>query len=357
MCTTKNNTLRRASERVGVLRGGAERVVGARGGEQFVFGTKPVFWGETLFPSAAAVESPSGLHRTLPPRRAVQSYPGEPAALPLDAEMSSTSSSFHFSPTAASPQHLPVSPLEASPPAVALLSSSPVLASAVAPRVDLLPADAVAPPLAPLTSRPAPTVRALSFAAPNQPAALASDDAANAGRRVSYAGPGYGPPALDAHKDDIWGLAGGRTIRADSDGAVLGVLAREKETRDHETRALTVEEETEEQAEEQRAAFRDHERRSLESIAGRLSSTNSFTQQTLLSPTSQSPPAASAAHITQLQAQAVQDAQLGTDPGRASASLHLGDLDVWMDEAYVRECCARMGWEGVTNIKMIRGAR
>lgn len=40
-----------------------------------------------------------------------------------------------------------------------------------------------------------------------------------------------------------------------------------------------------------------------------------------------------------------------------SASLHLGDLDVWMDEAYVRECCARMGWEGVTNIKMIRGAR
>lgn len=40
-----------------------------------------------------------------------------------------------------------------------------------------------------------------------------------------------------------------------------------------------------------------------------------------------------------------------------SASLHLGDLDVWMDEAYVRECCTRMGWDGVTNIKMIRGAR
>lgn len=288
---------------------------------------------------------------------AVSPLPGVP--LSQKEAMSSTSSSFHFSPTPASPQHLPISPLDATAPApaaVAALSTSPtvLLQTSADPRVDSALA---APPLAPLTSRPAPTVRALSFAAPNQPSALANEDAASAGRRVSYAGPGYGPPALDAHKDDIWGLAGGRTIRAESDGAVLGVIAREKDAREQETRTLTVEEETEEQAEEQRAAFRDHERRSLESIAGRLSSTNSFTQQTLLSPTSQSPPAASAAHITQLQAQAAQDAQLGADPGRASASLHLGDLDVWMDEAYVRECCARMGWEGVTNIKMIRGAR
>lgn len=44
------------------------------------------------------------------------------------------------------------------------------------------------------------------------------------------------------------------------------------------------------------------------------------------------------------------------EEGRSSASLHLGDLDIWMDEAYVRECCARMGWDGVTHVKMIRGA-
>lgn len=40
----------------------------------------------------------------------------------------------------------------------------------------------------------------------------------------------------------------------------------------------------------------------------------------------------------------------------STSTLHLGDLDSFqMDEAYIRECCARMGWEGVTQIKLIRG--
>ncbi|KPV77094.1 uncharacterized protein RHOBADRAFT_10101, partial [Rhodotorula graminis WP1] len=43
-------------------------------------------------------------------------------------------------------------------------------------------------------------------------------------------------------------------------------------------------------------------------------------------------------------------------PGSKGATLHLGDLDVWMDEAYVRECCALMGWDAVSAIKMSRGA-
>ncbi|GJN88103.1 hypothetical protein Rhopal_001059-T1 [Rhodotorula paludigena] len=48
--------------------------------------------------------------------------------------------------------------------------------------------------------------------------------------------------------------------------------------------------------------------------------------------------------------------QDGGPPGSKGATLHLGDLDVWMDEAYVRECCALMGWDNVVNIKMSRGA-
>ncbi|KAI5476643.1 mRNA binding post-transcriptional regulator (Csx1) [Pseudohyphozyma bogoriensis] len=44
-----------------------------------------------------------------------------------------------------------------------------------------------------------------------------------------------------------------------------------------------------------------------------------------------------------------------TTPGANGSTLHLGDLDIWMDEPYVRECCARMGWDGVVGIKMIRG--
>lgn len=42
-------------------------------------------------------------------------------------------------------------------------------------------------------------------------------------------------------------------------------------------------------------------------------------------------------------------------PQRSSSSLHLGDLESWMDEVYIRECCAAMAWDGVQGIKLIRG--
>ncbi|BGP18937.1 hypothetical protein JCM10213_001964 [Rhodosporidiobolus nylandii] len=74
----------------------------------------------------------------------------------------------------------------------------------------------------------------------------------------------------------------------------------------------------------------------------------------LLSPTATSPPSSAAtAFVAQQQQQ--QNGEPGP-PGSKGATLHLGDLDVWMDEAYVRECCAMMGWDNVVNIKMSRGA-
>jgi len=65
----------------------------------------------------------------------------------------------------------------------------------------------------------------------------------------------------------------------------------------------------------------------------------------LLSPTSTSPPSS-----------AFSGEGAAGPPGSKGATLHLGDLDVWMDEAYVRECCALMGWDAVSAIKMSRGA-
>lgn len=41
------------------------------------------------------------------------------------------------------------------------------------------------------------------------------------------------------------------------------------------------------------------------------------------------------------------------DEGGLSSALHLGELEAWMDEAYLDECCRRMGWE-VTHLKLIR---
>lgn len=179
-------------------------------------------------------------------------------------------------------------------------------------------------------------------------------------RRVSYGGQALvgteGP--LD---DNIWGAT--RTVRAGSDGQLLGGgNAAEGDAYEQERAAL----------------FREHERRSLENSANSRLLANAYLpplatanaplpppshfqqlqQQHLLSsvPSILSPTSPTPATLGDLQGQAHALATGGE--GRfESASLHLGDLDVWMDEAYVRECCARMGWEGVTNIKMIRGAR
>ncbi|GAA6062988.1 hypothetical protein JCM10212_004970 [Sporobolomyces blumeae] len=69
----------------------------------------------------------------------------------------------------------------------------------------------------------------------------------------------------------------------------------------------------------------------------------------LLSPTSQSPPGS-----TRLPG--IPSTTSSPTEETKGATLHLGDLDVWMDEQYVRECCKQMGWDNVVSIKMSRGA-
>ncbi|BGP22399.1 mRNA binding post-transcriptional regulator [Rhodotorula toruloides] len=81
----------------------------------------------------------------------------------------------------------------------------------------------------------------------------------------------------------------------------------------------------------------------------------------LLSPTSTSPPSSHAPpSVASSMISATSNSLAGSPPesgpaGSKGATLHLGDLDVWMDEAYVRECCSMMGWD-VVNVKMSRGA-
>jgi hypothetical protein len=161
----------------------------------------------------------------------------------------------------------------------------------------------------------------------------------------------------DGAKDDIWG-AGTRTLRAGSDGALLGVGALAARDLDA---TEPVEEESEEIYEQERLAlFREHERRSLEASA-RSGANTAYNPPVISNPLASlghsmgllSPSSSDTAQLLQMQ----QQDGLNAQANGSGASLHLGDLDVWMDEAYVRECCARMGWEGVTNIKMIRGQR
>lgn len=218
------------------------------------------------------------------------------------------------SPTAVSPTTL-VSPLSA----LGLASSAAIPAAAGAPT----------------TARPTLATRGISFA---------DEAAGERNRRVSYAGQSLGLGAGgDAVKDDIWG-AKTRTLRAGSDGAVLGVLAREREAREHEAEGIA-----EEDAEDvyEQGLFPEH--RSSNGFAPSGLPLNSLGHSmALLSPGG-----------TPTDVSLQQQQQQGPDgaDSRNGASLHLGDLDVWMDEAYVKECCARMGWEGVTHIKMIRGTR
>lgn len=152
---------------------------------------------------------------------------------------------------------------------------------------------------------------------------------------------------------------------------------------------------------EEQALFREHQRRSLEhsasqgltsskgfvsspplapapSLAANRGATSPFFQPpsflstsnltngngnslpSLLSPTAHSSPqtgASSFASPQQPNGQFGGGAEYpGGPPGSRGATLHLGDLDVWMDEAYVRECCTMMGWDNVVNVKMSRGA-
>ncbi|KAM0787941.1 hypothetical protein ACM66B_006146 [Microbotryomycetes sp. NB124-2] len=216
---------------------------------------------------------------------------------------------------------------------------------------------------------------------------------------------------------DIWGTAAStaassansRTARAASDGLLVqtgftpmsdaSLRGREKSEGDAASLVASAQQEQQERA----AMFREHERRSLESSAqSRFSTSTSapgsrpslFTRESatspssvmsasaspffqptqisssvtpLLSPTSQEPASFPFRRgSTADQANSTGSASPGaTSPTEAtssngtrplSASLHLGDLDAWMDEAYIRECCQWMGWDNVVNIKLIRGS-
>ncbi|GAA6006292.1 hypothetical protein JCM10207_000592 [Rhodosporidiobolus poonsookiae] len=92
------------------------------------------------------------------------------------------------------------------------------------------------------------------------------------------------------------------------------------------------------------------------STAAAATSPASSTLPPLLSPTATSPPQSAAFPPPASANSQQQQADPAGPPGSKGATLHLGDLDVWMDEAYVRECCQLMGWDNVVNIKMSRGA-
>ncbi|GAA5894871.1 uncharacterized protein JCM6883_002239 [Sporobolomyces salmoneus] len=182
-----------------------------------------------------------------------------------------------------------------------------------------------------------------------------------------------------------------RTTRAASDGLLLGSgFNNSAPSNGFSPPAGRMSSLGSDDSSEEQAMFREHQRKSLESSAtARLvnsihnstsTSTNgssrSFASSTspstspfftpltmsssatssalppLLSPTSQSPPSSARPPPTAAPTQP----GLENSNEAKGATLHLGDLDVWMDEQYVRECCKMMGWDNVTGIKMSRGA-
>ncbi|GAA5995703.1 hypothetical protein JCM5350_007126 [Sporobolomyces pararoseus] len=194
----------------------------------------------------------------------------------------------------------------------------------------------------------------------------------------SYSGGAVGEPASQ------------RTTRASSDGLLLG-SGFSNPSNGFSPPAGRMSSLGSDDSSEEQAMFREHQRKSLESSATArlvnsihnanstngssrsfgsttspstspfftpltMSSSNSTAASSsilppLLSPTTQSPP--NSTRLPSLSAAATP-----TNEGTESkgATLHLGDLDVWMDEQYVRECCKVMGWDNVTGIKMSRGA-
>ncbi|GAA5832799.1 hypothetical protein JCM3766R1_007047 [Sporobolomyces carnicolor] len=204
----------------------------------------------------------------------------------------------------------------------------------------------------------------------------------------SYSGGAVGEPA-SAH----------RTTRAASDGLLLGSGFGGSSPSNGFTSPIgRMSSLGSDDSSEEQAMFREHQRKSLESSATArlvnsihnsnsgstngsarsfgsttspstspfftpltMSSSNSTAASSvlppLLSPTTQSPP--NSTRLPSLSSAAAPPPQTTPqDHGNESkgATLHLGDLDVWMDEQYVRECCKMMGWDNVTGIKMSRGA-
>ncbi|SCV72548.1 BQ2448_4085 [Microbotryum intermedium] len=229
----------------------------------------------------------------------------------------------------------------------------------------------------------------------------ASDHYVDRQRRVSYPahsphhalnhGNGVSDQTIKSASDDTW--APNRTTRAASDGVVLsngtsqsvqtnGSSSNQSPPSEHTTllpkrgsdASTSAGDANEHQ--ERAALFREHERRSLETSAqARLgsSSARDFAQHTtptsngLVAPSSFfQPPALPALNSPNqpLPSPPARSDPHGSTPSlaengdaRTNASLHLGELDAWMmDEAYIRECCARMGWDSVQHIKLIRGS-
>jgi hypothetical protein len=183
-----------------------------------------------------------------------------------------------------------------------------------------------------------------------------------------------------------------RTTRAASDGLLLGSgFSNSTPANGFSPPAGRMSSLGSDDSSEEQAMFREHQRKSLESSATArlvnsihnstsnngssrsfgsatspssspfftpltMSSSNSTAASSvlppLLSPTTQSPPGST--RLPSLSSAATPPAENNDAKG---ATLHLGDLDVWMDEQYVRECCKMMGWDNVTGIKMSRGAR
>ncbi|SGY68432.1 BQ5605_C004g02888 [Microbotryum silenes-dioicae] len=327
--------------------------------------------------------------------------------------LNTLSSSFHLSPSGpGSPLTSPVSPAEPHPPSPHVQAEDSSLTARVSfarpssgkVQEEDASYDAVSPSstdsFAPSTgsasasARPPPAARGQSF----NPA---SDHYIDRQRRVSYSahspyhalnhGNGISDQSIKTVNDDIWGP--NRTTRAASDGVVLnngtsppgqpsGNSSNQSPPSGH-TPSLpkrgsdaSVSAGDANEHQERAALFREHERRSLETLAqARLgsSSARDFAQHTsptsngLVAPSSffqpptlgalnssnqplSSPPAHSDAHGSTPSLAENGDA-------RTNASLHLGELDAWMmDEAYIRECCARMGWDSVQHIKLIRGS-
>ncbi|KAL8279311.1 hypothetical protein RQP46_008348 [Phenoliferia psychrophenolica] len=286
-----------------------------------------------------------------------------------------TSASFHFSPptlatTLTSPLHSPISPLDPTH-ELDLEQHSPPLSS----HSPHHPFDSdLATPLFSTTTtsaspRPQLAGRSNSYAHHNNQQsqyALADDDAAaiERQRRVSYAGPSFfaASTTLPTREDDalastaagIWGVsagASGRTARAASEDQLLARTGTARTFGSGSSAGGGGD------ASEPANADRFASQPPRPPFLPPPSAFSSLQSLPLNSPPLSSPPPL-APHMGILQAQAQeahQQAQAQANDPRASPSLHMGDLDVWMDEAYVRECCARMGWDGVSSVKMIRG--
>jgi hypothetical protein len=322
--------------------------------------------------------------------------------------MSTVSSSCHFSPSSAAPSSFSSHTSPTLSPGTVPTSLSPTTgndASHFSPQLDGGSPSSIGsdvptplferPPSSQdsASTRPVPPTRSVSFKA---------DGIWGTSTSPTDASRGLG-------NGDSSSLTFQRTARAASDGLLLtsafggaNGLSSVGEGRATSSRLSSLSSSDDSNGEEQ-ALFREHQRRSLEhsasqgltsskgfvaspplapaagasSLSANRGATSPFFQPpsflstsnlnggnnslpSLLSPTTQSPPHTATGSFPSSQPQqngVASGAEYpGGPPGSRGATLHLGDLDVWMDEAYVRECCTMMGWDNVVNVKMSRGA-